>query len=384
MEVFRERRVLFVSDFYQEEILVGVADHAHEAGWELISNMRFHGLLPTDTEADGILATAHSERVREWLKRWEGKCPIVHMGAPSESLPYPAVQADYPAAAAAGARHLLELGHVHFAFYWLADLPGLPLMVEAFEKTLAAAGRPLHRIDFPAAHPGNPVAVPREERLAWLGRALQALPRPLAVMSDDDRRSLELVTACARAGLRVPDEVAILGCENRAVETRISRTPLSSVDLNWQRVGLEAARLLQRLMEGASPPPGPLVAPPRGVIGRQSTATVVTPSPGISRALLHVREHFVQPLRLGTLAALAGMNERQFRAEFKRLVGHSPRTEIQRVRLACATCLLRDTRLKLEAVAAESGFNTAKKLISAFHTTHGQTPAAWRQQFSDR
>src|ERR1041385_405625 len=71
-------RILFVTDFYLEEMLVGAAGYAHCAGWELNSNMRFHGLLPRETEADGILATVTREsKVRDWLAGW--KCPIVRM-----------------------------------------------------------------------------------------------------------------------------------------------------------------------------------------------------------------------------------------------------------------------------------------------------------------
>lgn len=375
----KAKRVLFVTDFYQEEILEGIVDHAGQAGWDLIANMRFHGEFPGEREADGILMIATGERVRKWVRGWDGT-PRVNMGEPIQDLDCPSIGVNYAEAARAGARHLLELGHVNFAFYSLVAYGEGLDMRGTFAEELAQSGLSMKLIDFSAVHGDAALHVPREERLQWLARELLAQKKPLAVMADDDRRSLELMAACDLAGLRVPEDVAIVGCENRSLEVRLSRVPLSSVDMNWRRVGREAAILLDRIMAGEGTSIHHLKVPTRGVVGRASTATFVTESQGISRALLYVREHFPQPMKMTDLSKMAGMSERQFRSEFKRLVGRSPRSEIHRARLSSATRLLRDTDLKLDAIAAESGFGSAKKLCEVFAETHGMTPTGWRQK----
>jgi LacI family transcriptional regulator len=374
------RRVLFITDFYVEEILAGIAEYARDVKWELIANMRFHGAFPSEREADGILTTVTSERVRDWLGQWQN-CPTVRMiASPYPDLPYPAVEGDYAAAGRAGAQHLLELGHVHYAFYWLQAGPESADAVHAFEAVLAAAGRRLHRLDFTAAHGGKSVEIPREQRLRWLAEELRRLPKPVAIMGDDDRRALELLIACDAAGLRVPQDVALLGCDNRAIELAMARMPISSVDMNMQSLGWEAAAVLDRLMRGEKPRARVQKVPVRGVVARRSTATFVTDSPGITAALLHLREHFQKPLRLAKLARIAGMSERLFGREFKRRVGRGPRAEIQRARLACAARLLRDTDFKLDAIAVESGFGSARKLCTIFAEAYRTTPTAWRQR----
>lgn len=373
------RRVLFITDFYQEEVLLGVVEHARTAGWELIANMRFHGMFPSETEADGILVTAVGSRVRRWMAKWENT-PVVRIGWEVPGWDWPSVEVDYEESARCGARHLMELGHVNHAFYSLVTRDEVSAMKAAFMSGLASAGLTAHHLDFEAVHGDAALEVPREERLRWLAGELAALKKPLAVMGDDDRRALELMAACGLAGLRVPEDVAIVGCENRNIEGLMAPVPLSSVDTNWRRVGREAALLLDRQMSGKTLPVRQVKVPPRGVVARASTATFVTDSQGITRALLHIREHFPQPIRLEDLARMAGMAERQFRDEFKRLVGRGPRAEIHRARLACAARLLRDTDLKLDAIAVESGLGTARKLCEIFAEVHQMTPTAWRQQ----
>ncbi len=375
------RRVLFVTDFYQEEVLLGVVDHARHRNWELITNMRFHGMLPSESEADGILVTGYGERVQNWMLRWHGT-QSVHMGMSPPELDLSWVDVDYDEAARAGARHFLELGHLNFAFYSLVNQPDTLRVRDTFVEELNAAGRSCTILDFEAVHGAATLKVPREERLRWLAARLDSLKKPLAVMSDDDRRSLEVVAACDMLGLRIPEDISILGCENRPVEVSMSRLPLSSVDMNWRLAGRRAAELLDQMMEGKTSGRNIRVKP-LGVVGRASTATFVTECPEITRVLLHIRENFGQSLRMTDLARMAGMAERHFRAEFKRLVGHSPRAEIHRARLVVATRLLRDTELKLEAIAFESGLGNAKKLCEVFAEDFGMTPTAWRGQSRD-
>jgi len=375
----RRPRILFVTDFYLENLLLGIVDYAREAGWILDANMRLHGRFPPVEEAAGILATVQTRRVCDWLAERQG-CPIVRMIVARFDLPYPAVEADYEAAARAGARHLLELGHVHFAFYSQFYLRDAREAQQGFESELAAAGRRAHCLNLTAAHPSrDSFGIVREERHRWLARELARLPKPLAIMADDDRCALELVSACDLAGLRVPEDVAILGCDNHWVEQGLSPVALSSIDMNFRGIGRQAAALLDHLIQGGTPPAQVIRAAPVGVVARRSTATFVTDSPEITAAVLHLREHFCEPLHLRDLARQASMSERLFETEFKRRVGRSPREELRRVRLGCAARLLRDTDLKLEAIAAESGFGSAAKLCVSFAKTYRQTPTAWRQ-----
>lgn len=372
------QRVLFLTAFYLEDVLLGVVDHARHRNWELISNMRFHRFLPTETEADGIIVLHADKRICEWLEKWSDT-PVVHIGQPSSEIVLPCVDVDYEEAGRVGARHFLELGHVNFAYYTLSTRREADRTRLAFEEVLRESEREAVHLDFTALHGDEPMEVPREVRLGWLADRLAELKKPVAVMTNDDRRSLELVLACERLGLRIPQDVSILGCENWTVEQRMSPVPLSSVEMNWRLAGSRAAEVLDQLMDGQSVEKAVRVAP-RCVVARASTATFVTDNEAITQALQTIRDQFSQSIRLADLARQAGMSQRQFRNEFKRLVGHSARVEVRRARLVAAVNLLRDTDLKLDAIAFECGLKNAKKLCEAFGEDYGMTPTAWRTQ----
>ena len=87
-----------------------------------------------------------------------------------------------------------------------------------------------------------------------MARWLDSLPKPIAVLACNDIRGLQVLDACRRIALPVPERVAVLGVDNDVVLGELSDPPLSSIDQDLERIGYEAAALLDRLMGGESPP----------------------------------------------------------------------------------------------------------------------------------
>src|SRR5205823_5514813 len=84
------------------------------------------------------------------------------------------------------------------------------------------------------------------ELAGWLRR----LPKPIGVMASSDGRALQLLAMCRKLEIDVPKSVAVLGVDNDDVLCELASPPLSSIALATQRIGYEAARLLDRLMRG--------------------------------------------------------------------------------------------------------------------------------------
>jgi LacI family transcriptional regulator len=154
--------------------------------------------------------------------------------------------------------------------------------------------------------------------------------------------------------------------------------------VNLREVGRIGTELLDRLLQGAEPGsddvPFLVKVPPKAVNVRRSTSTFMCDHPGVTAAVLFIRNHFREPISMASVAAQVGMSVRSLHAEYARRMGRTVKEEIVRERLNRAQSLLARTEFKLAAVAAECGFGNPEHLCHVFQRTHSLTPQAWRQQ----
>lgn len=367
--------VLVLMDAVYADLVPGIVEVARQMDWVLSVNQLRTPFHFSTRPADGLLLVATRPALAEWAgKRPE---PKVAMLSPVAGRDWPVVEADWEAAGRAGAKHLLTLGDRNLAFLRYGGAPDTLAIQRGF---LSVTGRtatllwPGMEVDSPALPDLSP-----EERVTVLTRRLRQLSLPVAVMAEDDRFALDVLEAALRAGLRVPDDVAVLGSENLPLFQQISPIPLSSVDLRLPEIGRRAALLLDRLMQGGkvAEDDGEKV-PPLGVVARASTASFDCAHAGVTLVVRHIRKNFRDALSLSDLAGLAGLSEAVLRREFKRHVGLPVHGEINRCRLCHAETLLRLTELKLSSIAADSGFRHPVQLWRLFKQSHGCSPQEWR------
>ena len=91
---------------------------------------------------------------------------------------------------------------------------------------------------------------------------LRSLPLPCGVFAVHDHRAQFRVEACAEAGLRIPEDIALIGMDNDEIICEHSVPTLSSVSGNSEQVGWEAMGLLDRMMQGEPWPTEDLLVEP--------------------------------------------------------------------------------------------------------------------------
>jgi hypothetical protein len=74
-----------------------------------------------------------------------------------------------------------------------------------------------------------------------MSRWLQSLTKPLGLMACNDDRARQVVEACKLAGVSLPGQIGIVGVDNDDVVCGLSDPPLSSVAVNFEQAGYEAA-----------------------------------------------------------------------------------------------------------------------------------------------
>jgi len=338
----------------------------------MIENAR--GLKP-----DGAIAQAGGEQAIRALASMN--IPVVNVSGRREEQPFARVGIDDFGVGAAAADYFLQRGFRNFAFFGFEHTPVIPHAYSAnrergFADRIKAAGCPMW------SHYETPLmakqfSIDREPKLlAWL----RELPKPVAVLCANDNRGRQLCDACRRINLRVPEDVAIMGVDNDEIVCELSYPPLSSVAVPSEKIGYEAAALLDRLFAGKKVPKSPVLLPPLGIVTRRSSDMTAIEDKDVAQAMRFIAENAHMPISVQSVADHLVVSRRWLEHKFKRAIGHTPGEEIRRVRLERAQQLLTSTDLSMPDIAARIGLSDARRLSVLFRDELNTTPTAYRQR----
>ena len=367
------RRILFTVDWLAEALFLGFARYAREAHWLVYFGAPYLQ-ASASLQPDG--AVLYLRKGDDALLRWARRqpFPILDLGMSQPAWARPKLILDNEAIGRTGARHLLDRGYRRLAFALLEQRWPFDARGAAFAATARAAGA---SIDLLPALGLTPLTTRNARlRLRTLAGSARA---PLGIMAANDAAAAVLLALCRAEGLRVPEQVAVLGVDNHPVHTALAEVPLSSVDPAFDTWGYEAARLLDRMMSGRTCARAPRLIPPRGVVTRRSTDQIAIEHPGIARALRFVMDHYRERIHVADVATAAAMSRRRVQDAFARHVGHPIHEELVRQRMAEARRLLQATGRTVAEIAGACGFGSPERMAKVFRQRMRTTPRAFRK-----
>lgn len=211
----------------------------------------------------------------------------------------------------------------------------------------------------------------------WLGE----LPRPAGIFAAHDPLAREILEACGRLGLGVPAEVALLSASNDPFTCELVYPGISSVEIPWGRVGLEAGRLIGKMLAGEEPGE-PAIIRPVGINTRGSTDFYRVSDRRIQEAVAYMRRNLGSGMGVGPVVRHLGMDRRALERLFRARINRSPGEVLADMRTERARELLEQGSLRIGEIAEVCGFGTSERLAAAFKRRHGLTPRSWRKRAS--
>jgi LacI family transcriptional regulator len=199
-------------------------------------------------------------------------------------------------------------------------------------------------------------------------------------MACDDDRGRQSLTACREGEMQVPEDVAVIGVDNDEVLCDVSDPPLSSVALDTESAGYEAAALLDGLMAGRVRQPKRILVPPLFVVQRRSTDIVAANDRDVAMALRFIHERAGKPIAVKEIARASSLSRRMLELRFRRAVGRTIHEEIERSRLERAKRLLAETGMPIAEVALAAGFASAGYFSKVFRHATGLPPGEYRNR----
>jgi LacI family transcriptional regulator len=365
------------SNAYARGLLAGIHGYtrSHQP-WTVLLPEHGRGRPPLEALArwrgDGMIARIETPAIAKVVAdlRRSQRLPVVDVSAARLVPGIPYVETDDAAIAAAAVRHFAERDFRQVAFLGDRRFRWSENRQAAF---IAAATRRTMAVDVFRHARGYD---DDESVEAWL----TGLPKPVGLFCCYDLRGRQALDACRRAGLAVPDEVAVLGVDDDELLCGLSSPPLSSVIPDARGAGWLAAELLERLMRGDSLDQEEWLLPPLGVSTRQSSDVLAIDDDLVVAAVRQIREQACRGLRVAGLAKVLRTTRRVLETRFTKRIGHTPHEEILRVRFRRVEMLLLETDLPLAEIAARAGFRHAEYMTVAFRRRYGLPPSTWRNR----
>jgi LacI family transcriptional regulator len=266
--------------------------------------------------------------------------------------------------------HLRAAGFRRLAFHGFTNNPTSDTRIGHFSRRTGEAGRMVFRDAFL----DGPVDI------APLTRWLKGLPKPAGVVACDDRAGERTLAACRWAGIRVPEEIGVIGIGNDELICELAQPRLSSVMLPTRRIGWLGAETLDRLMSGEALWERWRAVAPLDIVTRGSTDRLPEAGAVTLKACGFMRAESGRAIGVEQVAAAAGVSRRTLERVFRAETGETVHEHLTRLRLREAQRLLRQAGTPLGEVPGRSGYLSQTAFKQMFVARTGLSPREWRER----
>lgn len=375
----------------------GVQQYAVEAGWNLVlDNWPEESFAKGRRGAvryDGIIVRVVERHLDLVELAAKAGVPLVNVlcGSPVFSV-LPGVFPDYAAIGRLQAEHLLNRGVRSLAFLTIGGRRPDELQFSGFKEVAELFSKPVHHFELDGTWDDSRELYRQTRNRLWQWINTWQRPTGLATCTDDLARVLAQM--CHERGWRVPSDVAVVGSRNEEHFCNQPRPALSSVEIGFERVGYEAARLLESLMNRPEPlgstgsrragsressPPEHVILPPVGIVTRESTDAYASPDPIVAEALTFIEKHCHTAIDVGDVASAIMVSPSTLKSHFADAMRTTVALEIRRARVELAKRELTGSDLSIAEVATLAGFTSNARLCEAFRREVGVSPREYRE-----
>lgn len=369
--------VVLLMDRYFAAIHKAISNYAVKAGWMLDGTMAVASERYDMPNADAIIAVyTITNRTRDWLRKHQ-QIPTVHVWMSESDIQqgWSGTTEDGVLCGQQVAEYYLKMGFSNFAFYQRFPGQRSELRWQGYKMTLGT-----HALSATLLAPDKAI----KDSTTWLSNRLRKLPKPLALFVQDDLRGAESIYACHAAGLKIPDDVSIIGVGNDELMTHSCGTPLSSVDVRMTQMATDACDMLEQRMYRRGKKQEVMRIAPSGVIPRYSSDSRSVESVFVSRMTHYIRANLHSQMDANDVAKALRCSRRWVDYECARTLKHSCTEEIMLQRVLRAKQLLADTDSPVASIAAQVGLQQMPRFYRNFKGLIRLTPAEYRRQIREK
>lgn len=378
--------LLDFSEEYHKNLLKGIIRYAREFGpWVFLrmpiyyrETIGIDGLLKLakDWGAKGLIGQLHSNS--EIWKFTNAGISVIAQDFEEQFDNVPNITGAYHETGRLGAEYFLKKGFKNFAFYGFKNIVWSRERAEGFEQRIKEAGYSVHYFE----HKKSRSAELWYYKPSVLSRWLKSLPKPIALMASDDNQGLHITESSRHAGVRIPEELAVLGVDNDESICFLSDPPLSSINADVEKGGYDAAKMMRQMINGKKRNFENIVIKPTHIITRTSTDIYSSSDEQIVNALKYIHLSIDKNLKVEQVVNQVLLSRRSLEKRFIQITGYPVYKYIYNLRIEKFIERLLETDMTITEIAYELGLNDTKNITRQFKEIKGLTPMEYRKKYS--
>jgi LacI family transcriptional regulator len=381
-------KIILLSDFaeeYNKNLLRGITRYSKDHGpWTFCrmptyyrETMGMDAVLQwaMEWEADGIIGQFYNNE--EIKKFTAANIPVIAQDFKERFTDIPNITGSYRETGRLGAEYFLMKGFKNFAFYGFNNIVWSRERAEGFENRIQEAGHKVHNYELKDTSSMDQWYYKSSALSVWLN----SLPKPIALMTCDDNQGNHIIEAAGHAGIRIPDEIAVLGVDNDETICDLSDPPLSSIGLDTEKGGYEAARLMEQMIKTKTCSAGDIVVKATQVISRHSTDIFASKDKYIVSALKYIHDNLDKNLKVDQVLREVPLSRRSLEKRFVQTTGYPVYEYIYNQRIEKFTQKLLETDMTIFEIALDLGLNDSKNIARQFKQIKGLTPMEYRKTY---
>jgi len=365
------KRVILLVESSREfgrQLIIGIARYSRLNGpWSFYKEpIGLKSSIPrlTSWKPDGIIMR-NSLMTKELLKRKIPTILALHTSSHPQNLPV--IKTDSFSIAKMASAHFIEKGFKSLAFCGFDDYDWSNERKVFYCRFNSELGYNTYVYVPPKSIKSHDWD--KEEQ--HVGEWIKTLPKPVGILACNDDRGQHILEVCKRIGFKVPDDVAVVGVDNDPMICEIGDPPLTSIALNVESAGYEAAKLLDQLISGNKMRGQQIMVTASHIVQRQSSDILAMKDIEVASAIRFIKENAKNKILVKDVVKSTGISRRTLEQRFKKTIQRSIYHEIRKVRVEWISRLLIETNLPVSHIITFFNFTDVEHISRYFKKEKG-------------
>lgn len=320
---------------------------------------------------------------RQWgadaiIGRWDEKkldllhqldIPVVLQNNICRSEVFSNITGDYDYVGRLAAQYFRKKLFLDYAFFGIKDIIWSEERCKGFQDEVLRYNGRFYSYVEPV------VGDDREKIMEWL----KSLPKPVALFCCDDAHALFVAETCKVLGIRIPDEIAVLGVDNDDLLCNISDPPISSIEMDVENGGYMCCKRLHERLASGDRTPFNIIIRALTIRERGSSLIYNISDKEVLALINYIDANYSKDLKMEELLNVVPLSRRSIEVRFKKATGQTIYQYLLGVRVEHFAYLLSTSDRPYIDIACEVGFRDITNVSRTFRKYKGCTPLEYRK-----